>query len=48
MTENGGLEALSMALFTRYLRWEKEQVEVLLADVRNDLKDRRIHAYFPV
>lgn len=43
-----GLNAMSMALFTRVLGWSTERIEVLLAEVRNDLKDRRIHAYAEV
>lgn len=43
-----GLNAMSMALFTRVLGWSMERIEVLLAGVRNDLKDRKIHAYAEV
>ena len=42
------LNAISMALFTRVLGWAPERIELLLAGVRNDLKDRRIHAYAEV
>ncbi|KAI9884801.1 MAG: hypothetical protein M1823_003412 [Watsoniomyces obsoletus] len=40
-----GLEAFSLALFTRVLKWSPEEIQVLLAKVRNDLKDPTIHAY---
>jgi hypothetical protein len=43
-----GLNAMSMALFTRVLGWSTERIEVLLAEVRNDLRDRSIHAYAEV
>lgn len=43
-----GMEGFSLALMTRALGWSKEEVEVLCAKVRNDLKDRSIHAYFPM
>ena len=46
MTKNGGLQALSMALFTRYLGWSKAEVDVFLALVTEDLKNTQIHAYF--
>ncbi|KAF4976803.1 hypothetical protein FZEAL_6584 [Fusarium zealandicum] len=44
----GELSGLSMALFTRGLGWSSQQVEVFLASVRTDMKDRRIHAYWPI
>lgn len=43
-----GVEGISMALLTRELKWSKAQVEVLLAEVRNDLKNRAVHAYVDV
>ena len=36
------------ALLSRVLGWEKEEIEVLLAHVANDLKDRSIHQYSKV
>lgn len=43
-----GMEGFSLALMTRALGWSKDEVEVLCAKVRNDLRDRSIHAYFPM
>ncbi|KAF4442653.1 hypothetical protein F53441_11694 [Fusarium austroafricanum] len=43
-----GLSGISMALFTRGLGWSQEEVEVFLAKVRTDMKDRRIHAWWPI
>ncbi|KAK2037999.1 methyltransferase domain-containing protein [Colletotrichum somersetense] len=43
-----GLEALSLALFTRVLGWTQEEVMVLCAGARNDLKNKNIHAYWNV
>ncbi|KAM5343496.1 hypothetical protein ACJ41O_012033 [Fusarium nematophilum] len=43
-----GLEALAMAAFTRVLGWSQDEVTVFLADVRKDLNNRSIHAYWPV
>ncbi|PQE15134.1 hypothetical protein CJF31_00007224 [Rutstroemia sp. NJR-2017a BVV2] len=40
-----GLEALSMALFTRILGMEKREVEQLLLAVERDIKDKTIHCY---
>jgi hypothetical protein len=43
-----GLEGFSMAPFTRTLGWTKQDVEVFSACVRNEMKDKRIHAYWPM
>ncbi|KAJ3513448.1 hypothetical protein NM208_g15188 [Fusarium decemcellulare] len=45
---NLGLESFSMALLTRAHGWAKEQVDVLLDEVRKDLSNKRIHAYWPM
>ena len=45
---SGGLESLSLGLFTRCLGWSKEEVEVFLVDVRKEMKDTKIHAYYPM
>lgn len=44
----GGLSGLSMALFTRVLGMSPEELELFLVDVRKDMKDTKIHAYWPV
>ncbi|KAF7552353.1 hypothetical protein G7Z17_g4390 [Cylindrodendrum hubeiense] len=48
--ENTGaaLEALTLAPFTRGLGWSHEEVVVFLTDVRKELNDPRIHAYWPI
>ena len=43
-----GLEGFCLALLTRGLGWEKEEVDVLVAKVSNDFRNRKIHAYFPM
>lgn len=43
-----GLEAMSLALFTRGLGWSYEEVMVFLTKVRNDVRDQTIHGYWPV
>ncbi|GJC81164.1 putative methyltransferase tdiE [Colletotrichum liriopes] len=43
-----GIEGWTMAAFTKGLGWTKEQVQVFLIDVRNEMKDKTIHAYWPV
>ncbi|KAJ4289331.1 hypothetical protein N0V88_007082 [Collariella sp. IMI 366227] len=41
-----GLEAFSLRLYTDVLGWEKEEVMVMLAKVRGELRDSRIHAMY--
>nr|POE47311.1 putative methyltransferase tdie [Quercus suber] len=43
-----GLEGFCLALLTRGLGWKKEEIDVLVARVSRDLRDRKIHAYFPM
>lgn len=40
-----GLEGLSVGLLTRALGWKEEEVKVLIAKIRPELKDRAIHSY---
>ncbi|EEQ27161.1 conserved hypothetical protein [Microsporum canis CBS 113480] len=43
-----GLQAWSIGPFTRGLGWSLEQVEAFLVDVRRDVKDRKLHVYWPM
>ena len=40
-----GMEGWSLAMFTRVLGMTFEEVQVYLAEVRRDWRDRRVHAY---
>ncbi|QKX57587.1 uncharacterized protein TRUGW13939_04705 [Talaromyces rugulosus] len=40
-----GLEGWAMFLFTKFLGWSPEEVQVLLAKIRLNLRDRAIHGY---
>ncbi|KAK1973060.1 methyltransferase domain-containing protein [Colletotrichum sublineola] len=42
-----GIEGFTMASLTRAFDWTPAEVNVLLIDVRNDVKDKNIHAYWP-
>ncbi|EWZ78494.1 hypothetical protein FOWG_17246 [Fusarium oxysporum f. sp. lycopersici MN25] len=42
------LESISFAPLTRGLDWTIEEVNVLLVDVRKELNDPNIHAYWPI
>jgi len=41
-----GLQAISLGPLTRGLKWTKEEVEVLLVDVRKCLMDSSQHTYY--
>ncbi|KAL1962671.1 hypothetical protein VTN77DRAFT_9305 [Rasamsonia byssochlamydoides] len=41
------IESYTPALFSRILGWTSEEVEVLVAKVRNELKDRSLHLWIP-
>ncbi|KAH8802850.1 S-adenosyl-L-methionine-dependent methyltransferase [Xylogone sp. PMI_703] len=43
-----GLQAFSMAVFTRGLKMTPEEVEVLLIKVREEIRSNRLHIYIPV
>jgi SAM-dependent methyltransferase len=43
-----GLSGMAMAICTRGLKMSREQVELLLVNVRKDLKNTKIHAYLPM
>ncbi|KAI3548638.1 hypothetical protein CSPX01_03067 [Colletotrichum filicis] len=43
-----GLEGWTLAPYTRALNWTKEEVLVFLAEVRTNMKNRNIHAYWPM
>jgi hypothetical protein len=43
-----GLEAFSLAMFTRFLGWSKSTVEIFLESVQQDLKNSSYHWYWPL
>ena len=43
-----GLSGLSQRVFTNGLGWSVEEMEVLLMQVRDDLRNRKIHSYWPL
>ncbi|KAF4872332.1 Secondary metabolism regulator LAE1 [Colletotrichum siamense] len=44
----GNWEGIIMAPFTRGLKWTREETMVFAMEVRKELKDRSIHAYFSI
>jgi hypothetical protein len=43
-----GLSGISAGLFTRYLGWDMNQLEVFLSAVRAEWKQKKIHTYVDV
>jgi hypothetical protein len=43
-----GVEGIVMGLFTRILGMSKEDVAVMVGEVKRDMNDKRIHAYEPL
>lgn len=43
-----GLQAGTMTPFTRALGWTNAEVEVFLVNVRKDIQNKKIHAYWPM
>lgn len=43
-----GLEAFSLAIFTRLLNWSKEAMDELLAEVHRELRHKSFHWYWPL
>lgn len=41
-----GLEGFTLRLLTQMLGWQSEEVQVLLSNVRKDLRNPKIHAQF--
>ena len=41
-----GLESFFSAVFTRMLGYRKEEVDVLCAKVRENLRDPKFHSYY--
>ena len=41
-----GCESMCLALFTRVLNWSLEEVQVFMALVRADLRNKKMHAYW--
>jgi hypothetical protein len=44
---NWGAESMTLALFTHYLGWKIEEVQVFAAQFRADLRNRKMHCYWP-
>ncbi|TEA00896.1 Secondary metabolism regulator LAE1 [Colletotrichum sidae] len=45
---HAGYEAFTMAPYTRFLGWTSMEVQLFLIDVRKEINNRNIHAYWPI
>lgn len=43
-----GLEGFCLQLLSKGLGWQKQEIDIFVAKVTADIKDRRIHAYYPM
>lgn len=43
-----GLEAFSLAIFTRFLKWSEPDLLILLAEVRREVSNTSYHWYWPL
>jgi len=43
-----GVSALSLGVFTHGLGWSADQIELFLVNVRKEMKDTKIHSYWPM
>ena len=43
-----GLEGFTLRVFMKILEMSREETEVLMMEMRKDVQDRRIHAYWPM
>lgn len=43
-----GLHGISLADFTRFLKWDVEEMEVLLGRVKAEWGSKECHSYWPV
>jgi hypothetical protein len=43
-----GISGLTMALFTRVVGMTSEEVEAYLVPVRKELRDTKVHGYWPM
>jgi hypothetical protein len=41
-----GIQGMSLRLFIQWLGWERDEMELLIAEVRKDLKNPKIHAMY--
>lgn len=46
--ENQAIDSYTPQLFSSVLGWKMEEIQVFMAQVKNELKDSSIHLYLPV
>ncbi|KAG8530556.1 uncharacterized protein KY384_005059 [Bacidia gigantensis] len=43
-----GIQGLMMALWTRFLGWSEQEIEVFAAEARKEWRSRKVHSYWPL
>lgn len=43
-----GLPAIALGFFTRVLQWSPDEIEAFFKGVRDELSDKRSHAWLPM
>jgi len=43
-----GLAGLSVRVYTQLLGWTVQEMDILLAKVRTEWKNKKLHTYFPM
>ena len=43
-----GMEALTLALWTRYLGWDEKEVALFCVQVRKEFRSAKVHSYWPM
>ena len=43
-----GMEALTLGLWTRYLGWDEREIAVILAQVRKEWRNPKVHTWWPL
>jgi len=46
MQAETGFEASAMAVLTRFENWSQTEVSILVAKIKNDVRNRNIHGLF--
>jgi hypothetical protein len=46
--QRAGMEGASLAIFTRWLGWSVGELRGFLGELRGEMEDGNVHAYWPV
>lgn len=43
-----GIDGLTLALWTRFLGWDENEIMVFLAQVKSEFRRAKVHSYWPL